>query len=68
MPTDIVEELTHTEEPAVEPEVGFTAFNDPGSSTSIATSALRFVLRTGGSTSTAAAAGGLLELHVTQTW
>ena len=69
---DTVDELIRTEEPAVEPEVGFAAFDGPGLSTSIATSALRFVLRTGGSASTAPAAGestgATPDWHATRTW
>jgi len=47
-PSDDVEVLMRTEEPAVVPEEGFAAFDGTGSSTSIATSALRFDRRAGG--------------------
>ena len=69
---DTVDELIRTEEPAVEPEVGFAAFDGPGLSTSITTSVLCFVLRTGGFALTAPAAGGPTgatpDWHATRTW
>lgn len=54
---DDVEGITRLEEPAVEPEEGFAAFDGIGSSTSIAASALRFDRRTGVFNGTIATAG-----------
>ena len=81
-PSDDVEVLIRTEEPAVVPEEGFAAFDGTGSSTSIATSALRFDRRAGGVASAVATAGvavatggtigetggALPSLQATRTW
>ena len=56
-PSDDVEVLICTEEPAVAPEEGFAAFDSTGSSTSIATSALHFDRKAGGFASAVATAG-----------
>ena len=57
-PSDDVEVLIHIEEPAVEPNDGFAAFDGTGTLTSIATSALCFDWRTGAGTFALTAATG----------
>jgi len=81
-PSDDVEVLICTKEPAVAPEEGFAAFDGTRSSMSITTSALRFDRRAGGFASAVAMAGvavatggmtgetggALPSLQVTRTW